>query len=216
MTESRQKILGKIRQSLGRGKLTEEQCARLDQRVSDRGGQIRPAFADDLVTHFSTRLLAVAGSFEQVKSQQGIYPAIMRHLSDHGLTHQLLAAPGLKHLSWPSQLDVRHGNTEGDDLVSVTGCFAAVAETGTVVMLSGEDSPTSLNFLPDYHIVLLNKSQLLKHIEDVWALMREQRINMPRTVNLISGPSKTADVEQTLQIGAHGPRSFHVILIEDQ
>ena len=83
-----------------------------------------------------------------------------------------------------------------------------------MVLLSGPDSPTSLNFLPDYHVVLVRAPQLVRHIEDVWQRLRE-RGDVPRTVNFITGPSKTADVEQTLQLGAHGPRSLHVIYVDD-
>jgi L-lactate utilization protein LutC len=103
----------------------------------------------------------------------------------------------------------------GSDLVTVTGAYAAVAETGSVVLLSSAESPTTLNFLPDDHLVVVRESQIVAHIEDVWTRMRKDKRAMPRTVNFISGPSKTADVEQTIQEGAHGPRRLHVILVAD-
>ncbi len=96
----------------------------------------------------------------------------------------------------------------------MTPCFAAVAETGSVVLVSGPESPTSLNFLPEFHVVLVYADQLVRHVEDVWGRLRRAGVS-PRTVNFITGPSKTADVEQTIQYGAHGPRGLDVIFIED-
>jgi L-lactate utilization protein LutC len=101
------------------------------------------------------------------------------------------------------------------DPTSVTPCFAAVAEAGGIVTLSGPDTPSTLNFVPDNHIVVVHASQVLRHLEDAWALLRARGAPMPRTVNIISGPSRTADIEQTIQLGAHGPRRLHILLLHD-
>ena len=96
---------------------------------------------------------------------------------------------------------------------SVTPCFAAVAESGGIVTLSGPDTPSTLNFVPDNHIVIVHASQVVRHFEDVWARVARQGLAMPRTLNIISGPSRTADIEQTIQLGAHGPRRLHILLV---
>jgi len=80
--------------------------------------------------------------------------------------------------------------------------------------LSGANSPTSLNFLPDNYLCILRRERLVKHIEDVWQRLRDEHTGLPRAINFITGPSRTADVEQTIQLGAHGPRRLHVILLE--
>jgi L-lactate utilization protein LutC len=95
----------------------------------------------------------------------------------------------------------------------VTSALCGIAETGTLMLVSGEQNPTSLNFLPDYHIVVLRSDQLVPRMEDAWDTLRASFAQMPRTVNFISGPSKTADVEQTVEYGAHGPRCLHVVLV---
>ena len=125
---------------------------------------------------------------------------------------RLKLAPALKHINWHSDIDISYGKSDGNDLVSVTPAFCAIAESGSVVLLSSPDSPTSLNFLPDVHFVIVEASQLVAHIEDAWTKLRQLNA-IPRAINIITGPSKTADVEQTLQIGAHGPRQLRVILI---
>ena len=82
------------------------------------------------------------------------------------------------------------------------------------MLLSSGAHPASLNFLPDHHIVVVSADQLVGNMEDAWDRLRERGNGMPRAVNFISGPSKTADVEQTVEYGAHGPRCLHVIVIE--
>ena len=99
----------------------------------------------------------------------------------------------------------------------VSHAFAGVAETGTLVLMSGADNPTSLNFLPDNHIVVVDAKDVAGDYETVWQRLREKFGDgvMPRTVNLITGPSRSADIEQTLILGAHGPRRLHVIVVGD-
>jgi L-lactate dehydrogenase complex protein LldG len=99
--------------------------------------------------------------------------------------------------------------------VGVVPAFAGIAETGTLMLLSGPESPTTLNFMPDYHVVLLKTSRLLGTFEEGWALLRREQGPMPRTVNLITGPSRTGDIEQTILMGAHGPRRLIVALVPE-
>ena len=102
--------------------------------------------------------------------------------------------------------------------MSLTPCLAAIAETGTLMLVSGADTPTTLNFLPDTHIVVLRAGQVVAGYEDGWDLVRARAggdpASWPRTVNLITGPSRTGDIEQRIQLGAHGPRRLHVVLVE--
>ena len=122
--------------------------------------------------------------------------------------------PRISSIDWPDLITIKTGPATGKELVSVTGALAAVAEAGTLVLVSGEKTPTTLNFLPDDHIVVLSESRVVGHLEDAWGCLRAAGL-MPRTVNLISAPSKTADVELTLVQGAHGPRRLHVILYRE-
>lgn len=95
----------------------------------------------------------------------------------------------------------------------MTVAFAGVAETGSLVMLSGPETPTTLNFLPEHCLVVLERSRLVANLEDVWPLLRGIGPKPPRAVNFVTGPSRTADVEQTIQLGAHGPRRLQVYLV---
>jgi L-lactate dehydrogenase complex protein LldG len=90
-----------------------------------------------------------------------------------------------------------------------------VAETGTLILTSGPDNPTTLNFLPENHIVILFADDIAGNYEDVWDRLRRMNgSNLPRTVNMITGPSRTGDIEQTIELGAHGPRRLHIMIVD--
>ena len=128
-------------------------------------------------------------------------------------------SPLLEGYDWTSQkmLALRRGRGEGSDQVSITGAFAGIAETGTLVMASGPDHPVTLNLLPDTHIVVLRESDIVGGYEDVWTRLRARygKNRMPRTVNTITGPSRTGDIEQAMELGAHGPRRMHILVVRD-
>jgi L-lactate dehydrogenase complex protein LldG len=214
MSRARDEILARIRAALGRDGVDPATRERLDRGLAGPPVHDRPAVGDDLLRSFESKLTAVQGVI-RITGPAGVMDAIAQCLDDHGGERTLIAAPALeKKLSWPAGWDVTFGPSRGKDRISVTPCFAAVAETGSVVLVSGRDTPTSLNFLPEFHVVLVHADQLVRHVEDVWTRLRDAGIT-PRTVNFITGPSKTADVEQTIQYGAHGPRGLDVIYIDD-
>jgi L-lactate dehydrogenase complex protein LldG len=98
------------------------------------------------------------------------------------------------------------------DLVGITGAFCAIAETGTLMMLSGRDTPAAASLLPETHVAVVSRSRIVRGMEEAWQLMRDELRAPPRAVNFISGPSRTADIEQTVTIGAHGPYRVHIIV----
>jgi len=114
------------------------------------------------------------------------------------------------------------GRATGDDPISLSHADVAAAETGTLFLLSSAANPTSLNFLPEHHIVVVRAVNISGSYEDAWEQIRkitgsdrQGGVQIPRTVNLISGPSRTGDIEQTIIMGAHGPRRLHVIVIDE-
>ncbi len=123
----------------------------------------------------------------------------------------------LAHIPWAKErtLEITKGASDGSQLASVSYSFAAVAESGTLVMVSGADNPTTLNFLPDHHLVVVDEKDIAGDYETVWDNIRERfgAKEMPRVVNWITGPSRSGDIEQTHLLGAHGPRSLHVLVV---
>ncbi|MBV9064954.1 MAG: lactate utilization protein, partial [Methylobacteriaceae bacterium] len=143
---------------------------------------------------------------------------VARFLRDRNLpaTIRIGADARLTAMPWDqTALDVSSGRSDGGDPNAVSHAFGGVAESGTLAMISGPDNPTTLNFLPDNHIVIVSAADIAGDYETVWQRLRERvgKGEMPRTVNLITGPSRSADIEQTLLLGAHGPRTLHIIVV---
>jgi L-lactate dehydrogenase complex protein LldG len=177
-----------------------------------------PAARVDL---FARMVKAAAGTVERAAEAADIPGAVAAFLREHNLPLAIRFGddPRLAAVPWgrAGTLEVRRGASDGTDLAAVSHAFGAVAETGTLVLTSGADNPTTLNFLPDVHIVVVNAHDVVSDFEAVMARLRERfgTGTMSRAVNMITGPSRSADIEQTLILGAHGPRKLHVIVIGD-
>jgi L-lactate dehydrogenase complex protein LldG len=219
---ARDDILGGIRRSLGRAALVGEAEAGLAGRVAEHRRNLIPARATSLdppgrIDLFVTMAEAVQTSVTRVASAYEVPGEVARYLAAENLPAEIKMAPDTRmdDLPWSERplLQVRRGKAEPGDAVSLTPCLAAVAETGTLMLVSGEATPTTLNFLPDTHIVVLHAGQVVASYEDGWDLLRT-REGLPRTVNFITGPSRTGDIEQRIELGAHGPRRLHVILVD--
>lgn len=216
MNATRERILEAVRRSLRRaGPLPESVRAGLDHRLATPSPNLKPALGEDSVSLFVRKANAVHTRISMVPTLAGVSEVVVRHIERHGLDDAIVVAPGLEGVQWSNRLAVERRAARGSDRLGVTGAFAGIAETGSVMLLSGPESPTTLNFLPEDHIVVLRESRIVAHPEDAWALLREERESMPRTVNLICGPSKTGDVELEILEGAHGPRRFHVVVVQE-
>lgn len=208
---SRSAILDQIRRQLGRGPLPPEAVATLDAR---RPAHTRIAVDDPLVPRFIARFESRSGTVARVAGLDEVPAAVAAYQARHGLPPRAAVARPLAGLPWPDGFSHHPGPAGQSEILSVTPCLAGIAEVGSVVLPSGPDSPTSLNFVPDHHLVVLHSGQIVRHFEDVWPRVRTLPGGMPRALNIVAGPSRTGDVELTLQLGAHGPRSVHVILVE--
>jgi L-lactate dehydrogenase complex protein LldG len=222
---SRELILATIRRSLGvTGTEAPRRCevaARLaghPKGVVPERAQLPPQARLDL---FLRMVEAAAGTVERTVEPADISTAVAAFLRAHNLALTIRHGddPLLSTVPWgrAGTLEIRRGASDGSDLAAVSHAFAAVAETGTLILVSSADNPTTLNFLPDVHIVVVSASDVVSDFETVMARLRERfgAGAMPRTVNMITGPSRSADIEQTLILGAHGPRKLHVIVVGD-
>ncbi len=216
MNSARDNVLKAIRSGLGRGPLSNASQQTLEQHLRGETDQsLRPHMAtDDPVRLFRSGLEQLSGSLSELNDLNAVPAAVADYLGREQPGEALTVAPALKELDWQSAgLSPRFGRASGDELAGVSRAFCGIIETGSLVLLSGPDNPTTLNFLPEHHLVVLNRADLVNHIEDVWARMRDNEPDWPRTVNIITGPSRTADIEQTIQLGAHGPRRLHVLFV---
>jgi L-lactate dehydrogenase complex protein LldG len=120
----------------------------------------------------------------------------------------------LSALDWSGAgIQIEAREARDTDLVGITGAFCAIAETGTLMTVSGRETPATVSLLPETHIAVVRKSRIVRGMEEAWQLARDELGRLPRSVNFISGPSRTADIEQTVTVGAHGPYRVHVIVV---
>jgi L-lactate dehydrogenase complex protein LldG len=228
MSTAREEILGNIRRSLQRGALLPEAGGRLIERVAAHRRNLIPARAAALdrrgrIDLFVAMAEEVQTTVARVAANAAVPAEVARYLAAENLPAELVMAPdpGLDEIPWDERplLTIRRGRAEAGDAVSLTPCLAGIAETGTLMLVSGRDTPTTLNFLPDTHIVILRAGQVVASYEDGWDLVRARAAvdgtTWPRTINLITGPSRTGDIEQKIQLGAHGPRRLHIVLVDE-
>ena len=218
MSGGREQVLAAIRRSLGRGALSADARAALDARrgATDSEPLLPKLPKGTSAQVFRAGLEKVSGTMSELTALDEVPGAVAGYLAGHGLALEAAVAPSLGSLDWASAgITPSVGPTRGGDFAGVSHAWRGVAESGSLVLLSGPDNPTSLNFLPDHHLVVLRAQDLVPHLEQAWAALREQgEEGWPRTVNVITGPSRTADIELTIQLGAHGPRSLHVLLVD--
>lgn len=156
----------------------------------------------------------MSSTVDEVPQMADVPAAAQRYLAERGLPMQAVAWQTLESFDWASAgLAVAFRKPEDRDLVGLTGCFCATAETGTLVLLSSPQTWASGALLPETHIAVVPASRIVAGHEDAFALMRAERGELPRAVNFVSGPSRTGDIEQTIILGAHGPYRVHVIVV---
>ncbi len=220
---SRDDVLASVRRSLGVSGAEAPRRASVASRLAGAPAGIVPARGQldpaGRLALFKAEAERVQASVAIIASRGDAPAEIARYLRDNNLPASLRAGADarLAALDWSqTPIELTQGASEGDDLNALSHAFAGVAETGSLVMMSGPDNPTTLNFLPDNHIVLLSAHDIVGDLESALRLARDRcgKGRMPRALNFITGPSRSGDIEQKLLLGAHGPRRLHVVIVE--
>jgi L-lactate dehydrogenase complex protein LldG len=153
-------------------------------------------------------------SVAEVNSVADVPQAVAKYLTENKLPLSGACWPEFANLDWAGAgLKVEARPANGDDKVGITGTYCALAENGTLMLLSGQDNHATTSLLPDNHIAIVPASRIVRAMEDGWDLLRKEHGNLPRQVNFVSGPSRTADIEMTMVLGVHGPFRVHVIIV---
>ena len=212
---ARRNILARIRAAQGREAepAESEREAAADYLARHPQGP-RPPVPEDLAARFIDEAQRLSTTVENVDALSDVPAAVFRYLTQHGLPLQAIAWQTLQDLNWAEAgLEVEFRKPVDGDVVGITGCFCATAETGTLVLLSGSGTYASAGLLPETHIAIVPASRIVAGHEDAFDLIRAERGELPRAVNLVSGPSRTGDIEQTIVLGAHGPYRVHAIVV---
>jgi L-lactate dehydrogenase complex protein LldG len=221
--QQRNAVLSSVKAALGvqpddaaRRAVVEERLARHPRGTIP--ARARPGEAVMLAL-FQTMIESQGAAVTRAATPEDAVGAITSDLSAHGLPLSLRLGTDevLRALPWASTREIRllSGAADGEDVATLSRAVSAAAETGTLVLVSGPDNPTTLAFLPESHTVLVRRDDIVPCYEDAFDRLRAIYGDgvLPRTVNLISGPSRTADIEQTIVRGAHGPKRLHVVIL---
>ncbi|RZT41615.1 LutC/YkgG family protein [Cupriavidus agavae] len=223
---ARDRIFARIRAAQGRGaSVTEGERAAVADYLERHPQGPQPAITAGLAEAFTVQAQKMASTVDRVAMLSDVPAAVARYLDGLQLSRRAVAWTALGDLPWAAQgLSVecrpplRDAQADHDhgDLVGITGCFAAIAETGSLMLLSGPDTYASAALLPETHIAVVPVPRIVANLEAAFARMRAEHGQLPRATNIISGPSRTGDIEQTIVLGAHGPYRVHVVLVGDE
>jgi len=195
--ESEEIIFGEKKAPIGNHKKTPPSytpkaspTAKFKEELTALGGNFthctRGSLTDDILALLKERDITEIMAWEQAYLPEGLLDS----LREQGIRIEHTPHPKLQ--------------------VGLTGALAAVAETGTLVQPSGAGRPQSTSLLPDIHIAILHENSIYENLPQVLNL---REIREASSAALISGPSRTADIEMTLTIGVHGPGEVHVFCI---
>ena len=216
---SRDEILGRVRAGLQRNAANAAAGREvMAAALSSNSQGPKPGFdatPQALLERFRIKSEVQASTVDIVAADADVPAAVARYLSDMKLPRTAVVQPALAALDWAGAgLTVEARGARDADLVGITGCFCAVAETGTLMMCSAPDTPAAVSLLPETHVAVVRASRIVAYMEDAWNLARAELGSLPRAVNFISGPSRTGDIEQTIVLGAHGPYRVHLVIVE--
>ena len=221
---SRERLFAKISTAVA-GQPERSGLADVKARMASHRVNLMPGRADkpepERFALFQQKCAELGVTIDVLPDANAVPAAVAAWLKQHNLPPRLRLAPDatVTGLDWSTVplLETDTGAAVIEDQVSLTPAFAGIAETGTLMLQSSPDTPVTLNFVPDNHMVMLRRSQVMRAMEDAFGALRAGHGEgiMPRTVNLISGASRTGDVEQKIILGAHGPRRLHIMLIDD-
>ena len=216
MSKARADIMQEIRRTAARAEqLDNETTSTIEKRISLHARGPIPLNSEPPLERFIAKLEYVSATVASIATIDDLAQAVMAYLQQMNIELHIVAASSrlLENIDWPQGINIARRGAKADDVTALTVADAGIAETGTLVVCSSREKPTTLNFLPDTYICVIKQDDIYPCMEDVWDLIRKQGKGMPRAINFITGPSRTADVEQTIQLGAHGPRRLHVIIL---
>jgi len=219
---ARDAVLGRVRKALGATGDRAAASTEAERYIAAHPHGPRPAMPEDLLAKFMTRATDMQSTIERVADRTLIPTAVARYVNALELPPALAAQKSHKGVCWPEfgdldwkgvSLVIESRPTFGNDRLGITGTYCAIAETGTLVVLSGANTPTATTLLPDTHIAVVRADRIVSGMEEAFALIRREKGQLPRAINMISGPSRTGDVEQTIVLGAHGPFRVHIVVV---
>jgi L-lactate dehydrogenase complex protein LldG len=217
-------VLARVRRALGRedgAPAPEGVARRLEQPVANTVPARGRLPREERLGLFLSMAEAARATVERVAGRDALPRAVAAHLRDAQLPRRIVLAPSspLAELPWSAvEVTVERRLVRSGDPAALATAAAGIAETGTLALLSGPENPVTGNFLPEHQLIVVHADDVLAAPEDFWTRLRaggcDGRARLPRTVNWITGPSRSGDIEMTMLMGAHGPVAVHVLLVD--
>ena len=214
-------MLARVRAALGRKGPDDVARAAAHAYIAARHRGPRPALPGDLAERFLARATDMASTVERVAAFDAVTAAVGRYVAAlDGISADKSQDPRAG-VCWPefatlgwrdAGLAIESRPTVGHDAIGITGCFCAIAETGTLVFLTGAETPTARSCCPRR----MSRSSASTRSCRRWRTRsRGSRRTRPAAAGSQPGvgPSRTGDIEQTIVLGAHGPRRLHIVLV---
>ncbi|MFC3198523.1 lactate utilization protein C [Parapedobacter deserti] len=173
---------------------------------------------DSIDVLFAQRFTAAAGKFVYCENEVSFIENLLS-LADKEVLRRMYAwEPRIQQLLEQYEFPFFRSNKGfAEAEAGITGCEALIARFGSILISNADASGRQLTIYPHMHIVVAYTSQLVMDIKDGLGLMRRRYgVALPSLISVITGPSRTADIEKTLVLGAHGPKEVFVFLLEDQ
>jgi len=209
MESSRTKILAKL-------KAAQEKRGETGELIPDFTSAIYHPLNPSLSLEFKTNLEIIGGQAMLCKTKSEIPEQVKLVCREKGHEKIFCTDPVLQNLLAGSvEIDSEESAFLGLN-IGVTGCEFLVAHLGSVIISSAQVSGRRLNVFPETHIVIAQQSQLTDYLDQAIEKLQEKYKNgLPSLISTITGPSRTADIEKTLVMGMHGPKSLIVIISEE-
>ncbi|MGW8248251.1 MAG: LutC/YkgG family protein, partial [Acidiferrobacterales bacterium] len=176
MNEARETILEKLRRG--------------QREVAPIPGTYSAPEIEDRVAAFIRGLEKVFATYSIVSAKNEVHPEIETYLQQQHAPGEVVVTGDIRKagLMEDSSLKLVEAPTRGEEASAVSLAYAGIAETGSLVLLSGADSPVTTNFLPDNFVCVLKQEDLLNDMESLWSRMQSERRAMPRAINIVTGP----------------------------
>jgi L-lactate dehydrogenase complex protein LldG len=228
---ARDRIMARIRAAIGKdGSSAAQDVEAVRAQLREHRLGPRPPFDwPDPVAQFKEQAVVMSSSVAEVGSPGDVPAAVAHYLEDLKLDKRAVCWPAFAGMDWRAAGVQMESRTVRDgDLVGVTGAYCGIAETGTLMLLSGAQTPAAMSLLPDTHIAVLPVARIVPAMEEAWNLLRHEHAHLqeqegvaqsasrwpPRSVNFVSGPSRSGDIEMQIVLGVHGPYRVHIILVK--
>jgi L-lactate dehydrogenase complex protein LldG len=209
MDSAKNKILARL-------KAAQDKRGEIEVTTPDFTSSIYPPLNKSLSLEFKANLEAIGGKVFIFKSKEEITNQIKQICTEKQQDKIFCIDPVIKSLLSENIKTNSDEASFAEISIGITSCEYLVAHLGSVLVSSAQISGRRLNVFPETHIVVAHETQLTDYLDQALEKMRNKYKNeLPSLISNITGPSRTADIEKTLVMGMHGPKSLIVIISEE-